>query len=254
MHIITGDCFKIIPSLKNNSIDLVCTSPPYANKRTQQYEAPTEEEYPNFTLKYFELLYPKLKETGSIAIVIRTNHKNGANSPYVLKTRLHLYENNWHEVLECPWIKTCSAPLGSLKRPRPSWEHILIYSKHPKLVYCNPTANGQWTERKYRESKKGVGEWVNHLGKKDARTGQARSPDYFSCAATKVDRNNDHPAQYPPDLAKWIIKMMCPPNGVALDPFCGVGSTGVGAKGIANFLGIEMNESWANYARKRLIF
>ena len=41
-------------------------------------------------------------------------------------------------------------------------------------------------------------------------------------------KGNNHPAQYPAELAEWIVRLLCPEFGVVLDPFMGAGSTAEG--------------------------
>jgi site-specific DNA-methyltransferase (adenine-specific) len=82
---------------------------------------------------------------------------------------------------------------------------------------------------------------------------------FFYCAKTSnCDRNdgcnNPHPTVKPTDLMTWLCQLVTPPNGVVLDPFCGSGSTGRGAKraGAAKFLGIELDAEYIEIARQRI--
>ncbi len=66
-------------------------------------------------------------------------------------------------------------------------------------------------------------------------------------------RRNTHPTVKPLALMGWLVRLVCPPGGVVLDPFTGSGSTGVAA--IAEkrrFLGIERDPDYAEIARARL--
>lgn len=80
------------------------------------------------------------------------------------------------------------------------------------------------------------------------------SSRYFLCAgANKRERNaglppgktNDQPKVRPVELMRWLVRLLTPPGGVVLDPFCGSGSTGVAAteEGMG-FVGIDRNERW----------
>jgi len=53
---------------------------------------------------------------------------------------------------------------------------------------------------------------------------------------------------------RWLVKLITPPGGVVLDPFCGSGFTGIAAdrEGF-NFIGIEENADYAEIARLRII-
>jgi site-specific DNA-methyltransferase (adenine-specific) len=58
---------------------------------------------------------------------------------------------------------------------------------------------------------------------------------------------NDHPRVRPVELMKWLVRLVTPPGGVVLDPFCGSGTTGVAAveEGMG-FVGIDRNERWVS--------
>ena len=62
-------------------------------------------------------------------------------SDYVLRTRLALREDGWHEFQECVWLKPDAPFLGSHNRLRACFEPILCFSKSTK-PYIDLTANG----------------------------------------------------------------------------------------------------------------
>jgi len=62
-----------------------------------------------------------------------------------------------------------------------------------------------------------------------------------------------HFATFPPDLIEPCILAGCPENGIVLDPFFGAGTTGLVAKNNKrNFIGIELNETYLEIAKKRI--
>ena len=69
----------------------------------------------------------------------------------------------------------------------------------------------------------------------------------------KAQSRNHHPTVKPVDLMKYLCRLITPPGGLILDPFCGSGSTGVAAmrEGF-NFIGIELNADYAEIARRRI--
>lgn len=68
-----------------------------------------------------------------------------------------------------------------------------------------------------------------------------------------IQSRNHHPTVKPIDLMKYLCRLITPPGGLILDPFCGSGSTGVAAmrEGF-NFIGIELNADYAEIARRRI--
>lgn len=71
-------------------------------------------------------------------------------------------------------------------------------------------------------------------------------------ARTSTGRN-PHPTVKPIDLMRWLVRLVAPPGGVVVDPFCGSGTTGCAAalEGVA-FVGIERDERFAEIARRRV--
>jgi DNA modification methylase len=69
---------------------------------------------------------------------------------------------------------------------------------------------------------------------------------------TSLARNH-HPTVKPTSLMRYLCRLVTPPNGVILDPFCGSGSTGKGAirEGF-RFIGIDLSEEYLDIARRRI--
>ena len=64
---------------------------------------------------------------------------------------------------------------------------------------------------------------------------------------------NPHPTVKPTELMRWCCRLITPPGGIVLDPFCGSGSTGRGAvlEGLG-FVGVELDAGYAEIARLRV--
>ena len=251
-EIVCGNCLDIIKTIPEKSVDLICTSPPYAEQRKELYASISEEDYPNWTVEWMNECARVLKDSGSVAIVIRPHISHGQISDYVLKTRLAVRKSGWLECEELIWIKPNSPPLGSISRPRRSWESILWFSRSSN-PFCSPKANGTPSDRIGLESKKGVGKYKS--GVSTAKTGIARCRDYVEVGTSGVDRSkeNTHPALFPQKLAEWIVRLLSPENGIVLDPFVGSGTTAVACAVLQrNYIGIDISQEYCEYAQKRL--
>lgn len=87
---------------------------------------------------------------------------------------------------------------------------------------------------------------------------------FFYCAKTaKSERNaglpdgltNDHPTVKPVKLMEWLVKMVTPPGGTVLDPFCGSGTTMVAAERLGfDGIGIDRDDEdkYLTIARHRI--
>jgi site-specific DNA-methyltransferase (adenine-specific) len=78
---------------------------------------------------------------------------------------------------------------------------------------------------------------------------------FFYCAkASRSERGegNNHPTVKPLALMRYLCRLVTPPDGVVLDPFCGSGSTLVGAlqEGF-RYIGIEKDPDYVNIAYAR---
>lgn len=95
------------------------------------------------------------------------------------------------------------------------------------------------------------------IGESAYRYGDTGTPArfFYAAKASKADRGegNSHPTVKNTALMEWLIKLICPPKGVVLDPFMGSGSTGVAAINTRRkFVGIEREEEYFAIAEKRI--
>jgi hypothetical protein len=92
------------------------------------------------------------------------------------------------------------------------------------------------------------GRWPGDTGGTPAR--------FFYCAkASKRERGqgNSHPCVKPLALLSWLVKLICPPGGVVLDPFMGSASTGVAClQNGRKFIGMELDEGYFKIAQRRI--
>lgn len=71
----------------------------------------------------------------------------------------------------------------------------------------------------------------------------------------ETKRQNTHPTVKPLAVMRWLCKLITPPEGLILDPFCGSGSTGCAASQLGfRFLGIEREPEYAAIARARVAY
>jgi site-specific DNA-methyltransferase (adenine-specific) len=249
-----ASCFDALAKIPNNSINAVITSPPYAEQRKKQYGGVSEADYPTWTVEWMSAIWDRLTDDGNVAIVIRPHLKNGQISDYVLRTRLALREAGWRECEELIWIKPGSPPMGHIGRPRRSWESIHWFAKREKS-FCDPLANGVASNRLGLESKKGMSNYIHDQVARVTTSGIARCRDYVEVSTSGVNRDpiNTHPAQFPEQLARWLIELLCPPQGIVFDPFIGSGTTAVAALRTGRpYAGADLCEDYVRIANHRL--
>lgn len=89
--------------------------------------------------------------------------------------------------------------------------------------------------------------------KQGARPNSADSTGKFPDHDHRPSGGNNHPTVKPIKLMEYLIRLITPPCGIVLDPFCGSGTTGVAAKRLGfKFIGIEMNEEYVEIAKRRI--
>jgi DNA modification methylase len=83
-----------------------------------------------------------------------------------------------------------------------------------------------------------------------------RRLDLFPQAEPKKRKRaarNPHPTVKPLELMRWLVRLVCPPDGLVLDPFCGSGTTGAAAALEGHrFLGIEREPAFVEIAAARI--
>jgi site-specific DNA-methyltransferase (adenine-specific) len=84
---------------------------------------------------------------------------------------------------------------------------------------------------------------------------------FYQAKVAKSERNrglpagmvNDHPTVKPIEVMRWLIRLVTPPGGIVLDPFCGSGTTGIAAldEGFG-FVGIDERADYLGIAAHRI--
>jgi DNA modification methylase len=68
-----------------------------------------------------------------------------------------------------------------------------------------------------------------------------------------ADARNPHPTVKPLELMRWLVRLLCPPGGVVLDPTVGSGTTGAAAAlERRHFIGIELEPAYMEIAAARI--
>ena len=81
--------------------------------------------------------------------------------------------------------------------------------------------------------------------------GRVNNP--YSGESATYPKSNFHPTVKPVKLMQYLVRLITPPNGKVLDPFCGSGTTGIACKleGF-EFIGIEQDSEYCKIAEARI--
>jgi site-specific DNA-methyltransferase (adenine-specific) len=260
--IICGDALQVLRSFPDNFIDLIVTSPPYADKRTHSYGGIHPDKYVHWFLPIANELKRVLKPSGSFILNIKEGVSDGERQTYVLELILALKKQGWIWTEEYIWHKRNSYPGKWPNRFRDAWEHCFHFTKERKFAMYQEAVRvpmGDWaktrlkklsdTDKRRDESKVGSGfgkNISNWIGR------QLAYPDNVLHLATESS-NTNHSAAFPTSLPEWFIKLFTKPGDTILDPFLGSGSTIVAAKRTGRgYIGIEILKDFCRIAEQRI--
>lgn len=261
--IIQGDCEQILKGFPDNSIDLIFTSPPYADQRKTTYGGVKPAEYVDWFLPKAEQFLRVLKPTGTFILNIKERAVNGERHTYVIELILKMREQGWLWTEEFMWHKKNAYPGKWPNRFRDAWERLLQFNKRRKfnmyqeavMVPVGDWAQGRLhnlsdTDKIRDESKVGSG-----FGKNISKwVGRDKVyPTNVIHMATECS-NKRHSAVFPVDLPTWFVKLFTDSSSIVLDPFIGSGTTAMAAKQLGRkYVGIDINEEYCQIARQRLV-
>ncbi len=261
-NIFCGDCEKVLSEFPENSIDLIVTSPPYADRRKNTYGGVHPDKYVDWFLPKAEQFLRVLKPEGTFILNIKERVVSGERHTYVIELILRLREQGWLWTEEFVWHKKNSYPGKWPNRFRDNWERLLHFNKQKKFNMYQEAVMvpvGDWaksrlanlseTDRIRDESKVGSG-----FGKNVSRwVGRDKVyPTNVLHMATECG-NKNHSAVFPVWLPTWFIKLFTQPGDLVLDPFMGSGTTAVAAIQLQrNYVGIDTNEEYCQQTRERV--
>ncbi len=256
-----GDSLDVLKELESSSVDLIVTSPPYADSRTTTYGGIKPDKYVDWFLPITVELQRVLKQDGTFILNIKERVVGGERHTYVIELILAMRKAGWLWTEEFIWHKKNSYPGKWPNRFRDSWERLLQFNKSRQFNMYQEEVMvpmGEWarsrlknlsaTDRVRDVSKVGSG-----FGKKiENWIDRDRAyPTNVLHLATECG-NKEHSAVFPEALPEWFIKLFTKEGDWVLDPFLGSGTTSVVAKQLKrNSIGIELLEEYYDLARTR---
>ncbi len=235
--VICGDSRQVLAEFKGK-VDLIVTSPPYADARRKHYDSVHPDEFAEWFLSFHQPFYEALKPTGSLVINIKGRVVNGVRHRYVWHMIEKLCGHGWYAIDDYIWHKTNPMPGYWPTRLRDGWEYCFHLAKERKPFFNADAVRkpiGAWAET--RLSKLGKNDTSRHNSANESGFGRDLSrwvgkktvlPSNVISSAV-VGKNKGHPAVFPPDIPLFFIKLLSPENGLVVDPFAGSGTTGLAA-------------------------
>lgn len=259
--IIAEDCRKELANL-NGIVDLIVTSPPYADARKSHYDSIHPDNFSEWFRTFHEPFWNALKQTGSLVLNIKDKVVDGVRHRFVWQTIEMLSSLGWFCIDDYIWRKPNPMPGHWPTRLRDGWEYCFHLAKC-KRPYIDQDA-----------VRKPIGEWakarLSNLSENDlTRQNSVNKSGFGRNISQWVDKktvlpsnvltipligvNKGHPAVFPPELPAFFIKLLCPRGGLVVDPFAGSGSTGIASMELGkDCVLIDNNMDYAKLAFENL--
>lgn len=261
-QLLKGDCRDMLPTLPDECVDLIITSPPYADQRKQTYGGVAPDEYVEWFLPIAAELKRVLKPTGSFVLNIKERVVNGERHTYVLELIVALRKQGWLWTEEYIWHKKNCYPGKWPNRFRDAWERCLHFTRQKQFAMYQEAVRvpmGDWriarlqnlseTDKRRDTSRVGSGfgkKISNWIGRDLAY------PTNVLHMATECG-NRNHSATFPVDLPAWFLRLFTQEGDMVLDPFLGSGTTAVACvQSDRRYLGIEIDPKYIEITCERL--
>ena len=108
--IVLGDCEQVLEKVHDDSIDLIFTSPPYADQRQDTYGGIRPSQYVEWFMPKAKQFFRVLKPTGTFILNIKERVVNGERHTYVMEIILEMRRQGWLWTEEFIWHKKNSYP------------------------------------------------------------------------------------------------------------------------------------------------
>ena len=263
--ILQGDCFDLIERLPLNSVDLIITSPPYADIKSygKKINVLHPDFYNEWLMPLMIISYRVLKPSGSFIINIgdkavkKLRHTYALDFPgrVIKESDLKFYDRYfWHK----PGI-----PNGSKKRLNNFTEFIYHFVKDEnKLKWNMDSVREEYSQSTLNRVKTNImqyetledGTKVGGIRKINKLNPRGKTPDgMFKFLSNSSMKGNKHPAPFSVKLPSWFIKALTDKGDTVLDPFMGSGTTAEAAIRLKrNWIGFELNPVYVNMINERV--
>lgn len=257
-----GDCKDVLSQYPRECIDLIVTSPPYADQRASTYGGIHPDKYVEWMLPRTAQMLRVLQPTGSFVLNIKEKAINGERHTYVLELILAMKEQGWLWTEEYMWHKKNCYPGKWPNRFRDAWERCLHFTKARQFKMNQEAVMvpmGDWAQTRLKTlGRNDVVRFDSQVGNGFGKTisnWKDRSMAYPTNVihmATECG-NKKHSAAFPYALPEWFIKLFTSPGDVVLDPFVGSGTTIEAACALdRRVIGIDLLDEYVQMSREKL--
>ncbi|NQY81713.1 MAG: site-specific DNA-methyltransferase [Alphaproteobacteria bacterium] len=248
-QLLQGDCLNVMQSLPPESIDVIFADPPYNLQLEKGHTAQnltrpdgsivdgvdeewdrfqSLQDYDTFSQAWLKVAKRILKPNGTIWVM--GSYHN------IFRLGSILQDLDYWVLNDIIWVKS---------NPMPNFRGRRFTNAHETLIWCvkEQSASHHFEYQAMKALNNGV---------------QMRSDWYLPICNGKERLRTEtgdkvHPTQKPEALLYRILLASTKPGDIVLDPFSGTGTTACVAKKLRrNYIGIERDTNYLNFARTRL--
>jgi site-specific DNA-methyltransferase (adenine-specific) len=242
-QILLGDCLEWLEKIPEGSIDLIFADPPYnlqlrgdlwrpnmtrvhaVEESWDQFES--FQHYDEFSQAWLAACRRVLKEDGALW-VIGSYHN-------IFRLGKIIQDLGYWILNDVLWVKT---------NPMPNFRGVRFTNAHETLIWAAKSKEARYS--------------FNHHAMKALNEGKQMRSDWYLpiCSGeerVKTEGHKAHPTQKPEALLYRVLLSSSQSGDLVLDPFFGMGTTGVVAKKLhRRWIGIEREAEYVKLAQARI--
>lgn len=257
IELICGNCIDVIKNIKDCSIDLTVTSPPYDHNRT--YGGYIKEFEEDVWKKILLELYRVTVVGGVVVWVVGDTVVKGSETGTSFKQALYAKDVGFRLHDTMIYEKT-GISFSESVRYYQIFEYMFIFSKgRPKTInLIRDRKNLRFGDslRSHKNKRTPDGDMVTiYINERYVSEVGVRTNIWRICSVRNANSGyvGDHPAIFPESLARDHVITWSNVGDVVLDPMMGSGTVGYMCKELSrDFIGIEINPEYYEIARKRI--
>jgi site-specific DNA-methyltransferase (adenine-specific) len=235
-----GDCLEVMKDIADKSIDAIICDLPYGTTACKWD-----------SIIPFEPLWKQykrvIKDNGAIVLF--------GSEPFSSALRMSNIENYKYD-----WIWDKNKPTGMLnakRQPLRRFENIMVFYKKQCTYNPQKIKNSKGVEKRslYAYNRKNEGGETTGKIRQGGISSEYEADKLLPVNIQVFKKPNKpiHPTQKPLELLKYLVKTYTNENDLVLDNTMGSGTTGVACINTnRNFIGIELDETYFNIAKKRI--
>lgn len=234
--ILEGDNLIEMKKLADNSVDLIITSPPYAEQRNHTYGGVPADRYIDWFLPRAWEMKRVLKPTGSLFLNIKSHVEDGERHLYVMELVIAMKRYlGFRFIDDFAWTKN-GFPGKFRGRFKNGWEPVYHFTKenaskikfHPEAC-ATPIIEQPRRKEEFFVPDNGSGFTHKRHKFNDLETALPSNVLAIKNISNQFTSKKLHSATFPVALCDFFIKSFSDRGDTILDPFGGSGTTAVSA-------------------------